>query len=209
MQKIDLKKELKHLYLPSAKEVVFVEVPAFNFAMVDGVIPAGVLPAESTEYVDSLGALYGISYTLKFKSKLRELNPIDYTVMALEGLWWGESGDFDAEKLEPWFFTSMMLQPDHVTQEMFDEAVEELQQKKPELQLDDLRFERFEEGPSIQIMHIGPYSEEPRTLEKMQTFLEEQGYQYRGKHHEIYLGDPRRAKPERLKTVLRHPVAKL
>lgn len=208
MKKINLKKELKHLYLPSAKEVVLVEVPAFNFLMVDGVIPAGASPSESHDYGNALEALYGISYGLKFKSKLREENPIDYTVMALEGLWWVESGDFEFGKVEPWFFTSMMLQPDHITRDMFEEAVQELQQKKPEVQLGKLRLERFEEGPSIQIMHIGPYSDEPRTLEKMQAFMEDQGYKFRGKHHEIYIGDPRRAKPEKLKTVLRHPVAK-
>lgn len=208
MKKIDLKKELKHLYLPTAKEVVQVDVPAFNFAMVDGVIAAGEAPGESPAFTDALSALYGISYGLKFKSKLREVDPIDYTVMALEGLWSAESGEFEFGKVEPWIFTAMILQPDHITQEMFDEAVQELQQKKPELQLDKLRFERFEEGPSIQIMHIGPYSDEPRTLEKMQAFMDDQGYKFRGKHHEIYIGDPRRAKPEKLKTVLRHPISK-
>ncbi|MFQ5943382.1 MAG: GyrI-like domain-containing protein [Anaerolineales bacterium] len=208
MKKIDLKKELKHLYLPSAKEVVIVDVPAFNFIMMDGMMPAGVHPGDSPEYVDSLTALYGISYGLKFKSKLREVNPIDYTVMALEGLWWVESGDFEFGKMEPWFFTSMMLQPDHITQEMYAEARDELQHKKPDLYVDSLRFDRFEEGRCIQIMHVGPYSDEPRTLAKMEAFMKENGYRFRGKHHEIYIGDPRRAKPENLKTVLRHPVSK-
>jgi len=208
VKKIDLKKELKHLYLPSAKQVVQVDVPAFNFAMVDGVIEAGEPPAESPAFADALSALYGISYTLKFKSKLREADPIDYTVMALEGLWSVESGEFEFGKVEPWLFTAMILQPDHISQAMFDDGVQELQNKKPELQLGKLRFERFEEGPSIQIMHIGPYSEEPRTLDKMQAFMGDHGYKFRGKHHEIYIGDPRRAKPEKLKTVLRHPVSK-
>lgn len=209
MKKIDLKKEYKHLYLPSAKEVSLVEVPAFNFAMIDGVIPAGVPPDESEEYVHSLEALYGISYGLKFKSKLREVDPIDYTVMALEGLWRVGSGQFEFGKQEDWFFTSMMMQPDHITEEMFLEALEELKQKKPNPALEKLRFERFEEGLSVQIMHRGPYSEEPRSLAKMEAYIEENGYRYRGDHHEIYLGDPRRAKPENLKTVLRHPVVKV
>ncbi len=208
MKKIDLKKDLKHLYLPSAKQVVQVDVPAFNFAMVDGVIAAGEPPGESPAFADALSALYGFSYGLKFKSKRHEADPIDYTVMALEGLWSAESGEFEFGKVEPWLFTAMILQPNHITQAMFDEAVQELQQKKPELQLDKIRFERFEEGPSIQIMHIGPYSEEPRTLDTMQAFMDDHGYKLRGKHHEIYIGDPRRAKPDKLKTVLRHPVSK-
>ena len=95
MKKIDLKKELKHLYLPSAKEVGVVEVPAFNFAMVDGRLPPGEPPAESLAFQNALQALYGISFTLKFMSKQREENPIDYTVMALEGLWWNDDGAFD------------------------------------------------------------------------------------------------------------------
>lgn len=206
MEKLDLKKELKHLYRPTAKKVAFVDVPALNFAMVDGVIPAGESPGSSTEYGDSLEALYGISYGLKFKSKLDRQNPIDYTVMALEGLWWVESDDFEFGRVEPWFFTSMIMQPEHITERMFQEALHELKAKKPNPALEKLRFECFHEGPSIQIMHIGPYAEEPRSLSKMETFATEHGYRYHGKHHEIYLGDPRRAKPEKLKTVLRHPV---
>jgi hypothetical protein len=206
MEKLDLKKELKHLYRPSAKKVAFVDVPAMSFAMVDGTIPAGESPGSSEEYHNSLEALYGISYGLKFKSKLRDENPIDYTVMALEGLWWVESGDFDFGREEPWFFTSMIMQPDHITKKMVEEALAELKSKKPNPALDKLRFERFREGPAIQIMHIGPYADEPRSLAKMEAYAEEHGYRYHGKHHEIYLGDPRRAKPENLKTVLRHPV---
>lgn len=208
MEKLDLKKELKHLYLPSAKEVVVVDVPAFNFVMLDGVIPAGQPVAESADYVNALEALYSISFGLKFKSKLRDENPIDYTVMALEGLWWVKSGAFEFGKVEPWLFTAMMLQPDHITHEMYEVARLELQQKKPELDTKSMRFERFKEGQCIQIMHIGPYSEEPRTLDKMEVFMEEHDFRFRGKHHEIYIGDPRRAKPENLKTVLRHPVAR-
>ncbi len=208
MQKLDLKKELKHLYQPSAKQVSLVEVPAFNFAMVDGAMPAGVLPGDSEEYRQSLEALYGIAYTLKFMSKKREQNPIDYTVMALEGLWWVESGQFEFGKQEPWHFTSMIMQPDHLTEMDYQQALEELKRKRPNPALDKMRFESFEEGLSVQIMHIGPYSEEPRSLDKMQAYIDEHGYRYRDHHHEIYLGDPRRAKPEKLRTVLRHPVEK-
>jgi hypothetical protein len=103
------------------------------------------------------------------------------------------------------------MQPDHITNEIYQEGLEELRRKKgDELPaIDKLRFERFEEGLSMQIMHIGPYSEEPATLAKIDAFAKENGYKYRGKHHEIYIGDPRRSAPEKLKTVLRHPVKKV
>jgi hypothetical protein len=210
MLKLDLKKDLKHLYQPTAKQVTLVEVPAFNFAMVDGVVPAGISPGDAEEYLQSLQALYGISYTLKFRSKLRKENPVDYPVMALEGLWWNEAEvfDFDSIKTMPMYFTSMIMQPDHLTEADYLAALEELRRKRPNPALDKMRFERFQEGLCIQIMHIGPYSEEPRTLEKMDAFAAEHGYRFRGRHHEIYLGDPRRAKPEKLKTVLRHAVEK-
>lgn len=206
MGKLDLKKKYKHLYLPGSKEVVLVDVPEFQFAMVDGVIPEGESPDSSTSFTNAMSALYGISYGLKFMSKLQQDDPIDYTVMAMEAMWWVESGQFEMEKAEPWYFRAMILQPAHISSEMYLEARRDLQAKKPELDLSDLRLERFEEGRSIQIMHIGPYSDEPRTLAKMDEFLDEHDLKYRGDHHEIYLGDPRRAKPENLRTVLRHAV---
>ena len=208
MQKLDLKKDLKHLYQPTAKQVTLVEVPAFNFAMVDGVVPTGISPGDSEEYRQSLGALYGISYTLKFRSKLRAEDPIDYPVMALEGLWWNQSAKFDfaSKVMEPMYFTSMIMQPDHLTEADYLAGLEELKRKRPNPALDKMRFERYHEGLAIQIMHVGPYSEEPRTLAKMEAYMAEHGYRFRGRHHEIYLGNPQRAKPEKLKTVLRHPV---
>lgn len=208
MEKIDLKKKLKHLYLPSAKEVSLVDVPIFQFVMVDGRIRAGESPESSRDFQDALGALYGLSYTLKFMSKLREANPIDYTVMALEGLWWTENGDFDFDEGQDWLFRAMILQPEHITEGMYHQAVEEVAQKRPNPALSKSRLGQFHEGLSLQIMHVGPYSEEPRTIDKMMAFAEANGYTLRGRHHEIYIGDPRRAKPENLKTVLRHPVAK-
>jgi hypothetical protein len=209
MVKIDLKKELRHLYLPSAKKVTVVNVPEFSFVMVDGMIPAGLPPAESIEFQEALSALYGISYTLKFASKLRAEEPIDYTVMALEGLWWVNDGEFDISQSQDWQFRAMILQPDHITAEMVDDALEESRRKTENPALDKSRFQRFQEGLSIQIMHIGPYADEPRSLAKMSEYARENGYEYSGRHHEIYIGDPRRAKPENLKTVLRHPVRKL
>lgn len=209
MKKLDLKKELKHLYLPTAKEVTLVDVPPMDFLMIDGTIPAGTAVDQAPDFLRAAEVLYGMAYTLKFQSKQREQNPIDFTVMALEGLWWVDSQDFDFDRMEDWFFRCMIMQPEHITATDFEEARRELQEKKPELDLDDLRFERWHEGLAIQIMHIGPYSEEERTLAKMQDYLDEHGYRYRGHHHEIYIGDPNRAKPENLKTVLRHGVEKI
>jgi len=208
MHKIDLKKELKHLYSPSAKQVEVVEVPQFKFVMIDGEIEQGTSPGASPAFQQALEALYGISYTLKFNSKLRSENPIDYTVMALEALWWVEQGEFDINRPENWCWTAMMLQPDHITEEMYSDGLAQLRKKKPNPALQGLFFETFHEGLSMQIMHIGPYAEEPATLARMQSFAEQNGYILVGKHHEIYLGDPRRADPKKLKTVLRHPIKK-
>lgn len=206
MEKIDLRKQYKHLYMPTSRKVVVVDVPAFRFAMIDGEIGPGSSPSTSTAFQNAIQALYGISFTLKFMSKLRPENPIDYTVMALEGLWWEEDGDFDITKPKNWKWAAMIMQPDHITDEMYQEALSDLCKKKPNPALDKLRLETFHEGLCIQIMHIGPYAEEPATIEKMETFAQENGYTLCGKHHEIYIGDPRRAKPENLKTVLRHPI---
>lgn len=208
MNKIDLKKKFKYLYAPSAKKVEVVDVPNLKFVMIDGRIEPGKTPETSQEFQDAMGALYGASYTLKFMSKLRESDPIDYTVMALEGLWWTDSGDLDFNKPDEWKWTLMMMQPDHITEEMVQEALQQLRKKRDNPAISRLCFENFHEGLCMQIMHIGPYSEEPRTIEKMMAFARENGYALRGKHHEIYLGDPRRAKPERLKTILRHPIEK-
>lgn len=204
--KLDLKKELKHLYSPSAKKVEVVDVPAFNFIMLDGAIGTGETVETSPAFQEAFEALYGVAYTLKFSSKQRAENPIDFTVMAMEGLWWVEDGDFEISRMENWRWTLMMMQPEHLTEEMFHQAVQELAGKKDLPALGRLRFETFQEGLCMQIMHIGPYAEEMRTVEVMKSFAEEHGYAVRGKHHEIYLGDPRRAKPENLRTILRHPI---
>jgi hypothetical protein len=206
MNKLDLRKEYKSLYSPSARKVEVVDVPAFKFAMVDGAIEAGTLPGDSAEFQKAVEALYGISYTLKFASKLRNEDPIDYSVMALEGLWWVEAGEFDIRRPDNWRWTMMIMQPDHIGDDMFREAVAQLRVKKPNPALDKFRYDTFHEGLSIQTMHIGPYVDEPATLDRMEAFAQENGYRFCGKHHEIYLGDPRRADPAKLKTILRHPV---
>jgi len=209
MKKLDLRKELKHLYAPSVRKVEIVDVPPFNFIMLDGSIEPGQSPKISESFMNAIGALYGAAYTLKFMSKKRKTDPIDYPVMALEGLWWTASGDFDISRPDQWKWTMMIMQPDHITGAMFEEALQQLRKKKDNPALSGLRLESFHEGLSMQIMHVGPYAEEPKTIELMMAFARENGYAVRGKHHEIYLGDPRRAKPERLRTILRHPVVRV
>lgn len=206
MKKIDLKRELKYLYAPSARVVEIVNVPEFQYVMIDGQIETGMEPGTSPTFQEAIEAMYGISYTLKFMSKQREQDPIDYTVMALEGLWDVDVGEFDINRKDNWLWTLMIMQPDHIDQDMFALACQQLLKKKGNPAIEKLRLERLHEGLSIQTMHIGPYSEEPATVARMQAYAQDNGYLMRGCHHEIYLGDPRRAQPEKLKTILRHPV---
>lgn len=208
MEKIDLRKQYKHLYNPSAKKVEVVDVPPLQFAMVDGMIPAGEGPGDSADFQQAVDALYSISYTLKFMFKKREEAPIDYPVMALEGLWTTASGEFVFGRREAWLYTAMIMQPEIITPEVFAEGVEQARKRKPGPGLDRLRLERFHEGPSIQVMHIGPFVTEMETIDRMDAYAQEHGLRLHGRHHEIYMGDPRRAAPEKLKTILRHPIVR-
>jgi hypothetical protein len=214
MKTLDLKKQYKSLYAPSAKKVEIVQVPSLQFAMIDGAIEKGSEPGKSPSFAEATQALYGISYALKFMLKKRKTNAIDYPVMPLEGLWWVEDGMFDITVKDNWFYTLMIMQPEVITQEIFDEGLEQVRRKRGDSPaLSRLRLVNFEEGQCMQTMHIGPYATEPATVERMRAFAEEHGYQDcvgrpGGKHHEIYLGDPRKADPAKLKTVLRHPVVK-
>ena len=214
MKTLDLKKDLKYLYQPSAKKPEILNVPNLQFAMVDGAIEKGMEPATSSCFQEAVQALYGIAYTLKFMLKKRKTHAIDYPVMALEGLWWVEDGFFDITVKDNWFYTLMILQPDVITGEIFREGIEQIRDKKGNSPaLSRLRLANFEEGLCVQIMHVGPYATEPSTIGRMQTFALEHGCRDRvgpcGKHHEIYLGDPRRTDPSKLKTVLRHPLEKI
>ncbi len=200
MKKIDLKKELKHLYNPP-KEIALVDVSEMNFLMIDG---AGD-PNTSQDYKDAIEALYAVSYTLKFMVKKEKA--VDYVVMPLEGLWWTEPmSQFTMENKDMWQWTAMIMQPEYVTEELFNRAVEQVQIKKNLPSLSKIKFKSLYEGLSTQLMYIGPYSAEGPTIEKLHNFIEENGYELRGKHHEIYLSDPRRSAPEKLKTVIRQPV---
>ncbi|NIA25177.1 MAG: hypothetical protein GWP04_06365 [Gammaproteobacteria bacterium] len=201
MPKLDLKKEYRQFYNPSGKEGSIVDVPEMQFLMIDG---SGD-PNTSTAYREALEALYAMSYTLKFLSKRTE--GIDYVVMALEGLWWTDDmAEFSMDNKTAWKWTSMMMQPDHITVAHFETAIEEVRHKKDPPALDRMRFESFREGLSVQIMHIGPYAEEGPTIARLHQFAADHRYRLRGKHHEIYLSDPRRTAPDRLRTVIRQPV---
>ena len=214
MKTLDLKKELHYLYAPSARKSEIVQVPSLQFAMIDGAIEKGSEPGKSPAFAEATQALYSLSYTLKFMLKKRRTNAVDYPVMALEGLWWVEDGIFDIKIKDNWFYTLMILQPQVVTADIFAAGLEQVRTKKGDSPyLDRVRLAEFEEGPCVQRMHIGPYATEPATVEQMRSFAAENGYRdcvgLGGKHHEIYLGDPRKSDPAKLKTILRHPVEKI
>lgn len=201
MAKIDLKKELKHLYRPSAKQVVQVDVPKFNYLMIDGMGDPGIAP----EYAEAVEALFSVSYTTKFMLKKGE-RQIDYGVMPLQGLWWADDMTaFVANDRSQWKWTMMIMQPAFVEDEMVQTAMDQVRAKKGLPGIDRMRLEHFTEGKCAQIMHLGPFTEEGPTIEKVHAFIEEQSG-LRGKHHEIYLSDIRRADPKNWKTVIRQPM---
>jgi len=208
-EKLDLQRELKEFYRPAARAPQFVILPPLKYLMIEGRLQPGERPGESEQFARATEALYGLAYTIKFMSKLRESSPVDFKVMGLEGQWWVESGKFGLDPNEPWCFNLMIMQPEHITPEMFRAAADELRKKKGELPaLAKMRLEEFTEGACVQMMHIGPYSDEERTFSRMHDFAIENGYEFSGKHHEIYMGDPRRTAPDKLKTILRMPVRK-
>jgi hypothetical protein len=200
--KVDFKRTMKPYWLPPVGKFVIVEVPELAFAMIDG---AGD-PNTAPEYSSAVSWLYTMSYTLKFMSKAAGR---DYGVAPLEGLWWSDDmTDFLQGRKDRWSWTAMIMQPDWITPSQFAEAI-----KKAEAKLGapprSLRLERFREGLSVQTMQLGPYSGEGPTIRKLhEEFLPANGLNETGKHHEIYVSDPRRVAPEKLKTVIRQPVRK-
>ena len=202
---IDLRQQFKHLYQPSAKQFSIVDVPSLQFLMIDG---AGN-PNTSQDYKDALEGLYGLSYTLKFGVKLGKYGKqkVDYPVMALEGLWWmDDMREFSPSRKDEWKWTAMMMQPDFLTPDLVELARADLIKKKNPAAASKIRFEPYHEGLSAQIMYFGPYADEGPTIQRLHEFIRESGHQLRGKHHEIYLSDPRRTAPEKLKTVIRQPM---
>ena len=201
MNKLDLKKIHKTWFNPPRTPVI-VEIPERPFLMIDGQGD----PNTAQEYQDALQALYAVAYTTKFT--LKKAGIIDFHVPPLEGLWW--SPDMTAfvidNRKDEWLWTMMIMMPDAVTADHIQTAIDTVRTKKNPLSLPKIRFDTYHEGLAVQVMYYGPYSDEGPTIAALHQFARDQGYSLRGKHHEIYLGDPRRTAPERLKTVIRQPV---
>jgi hypothetical protein len=199
--KIDYKRELRELYTSGAEPVIL-DVPDLAFGMIDGHGD----PNTAVEYSEAVEALYTVAYAAKFA--IKHADGTDYGVMPLEGLWWAaDMSTFTTGEKSAWDWTMMIMQPDRVTPDVFDEARAKAAKKKSPEVIARVRIERLAEGPAAQIMHVGPYAAEGPTIERLHAFIAEQGYERAGKHHEIYLGDPRRSAPEKRKTIVRQPIA--
>jgi hypothetical protein len=204
MPKLDLKEELKQFYKPSARDFSVVDVPTMNFLMIDG----RGNPNTAAEFQDAVGTLYAVAYAVKFAAK-KQLGS-DYTVMPLEGLWWADDmSRFSPDRKEEWLWTVMIMQPDLVTADLVSATAAEVQAKKNPPALSKMRFEPYEEGLSVQILHIGSFATEGPVISRMHENIAANGYELQGKHHEIYLSNPERTSPEKLRTVLRQPVRRL
>ena len=206
----DYKKEYKEFYMPKAKPEI-ISVPEMNYIAVRG---SGDPNREDGEYKASIGILYAVAFTIKMsKMGSRKIEGyFDYVVPPLEGFWWQDGIDgIDYSRKEDFRWISVIRLPDFVTEEDFRWAVEEASKKKG-LDLSKAEFLTIEEGLCVQCMHIGPYDDEPATVALMDRYLKENGYENdfsEGRlHHEIYLSDARRVAPEKLKTVIRHPIAR-
>jgi hypothetical protein len=202
MGKIDLKKELRILYQPPANQVVSVEVPKMNYLMIDGEGD----PNGSQLFQEAVEVLFAVSYTLKFMVK-KSSKGIDYGVMPLEGLWWSDNmASFSVEEKKGWKWTLMIMQPNFISLQDVEAAISDVKNKKRSGGVSRVRFETLEEGISAQIMHIGPFSEEGPTIEKIHQYIDGCGALRIGKHHEIYLSDIRKADPKKWKTIIRQPM---
>lgn len=199
---IDLRRELSALY--TAQRVpAFVDVPELSFLMVDGHGDPNTDPA----YADAVQALYSLAYTIRFALKRRP-DAVDAPVMPLEGLWWTpDMATFSADDKSQWDWTMMIVVPEQVTAEVVEDARVAAARKRPLPALDKVRLQRFAEGRCAQVLHVGPYSTEGPTIAALHAFIAAEGCRLSGKHHEIYLGDPRRAAPAKLRTIVRQPVA--
>ena len=198
---IDLRRELSALY-SATREPAFVDVPELPFLMTDGHGDPNTAPA----YAAAVQALYSVAYTIRFALK-RGAPAVDAPVMPMEGLWWTpDMAAFSTADKSQWDWTMMIVVPEQVTAAVVEDARVAAARKHPLASLDRLRLERFAEGRCAQVLHVGPYRDEGPTVAAQHAFIAEHGYALRGKHHEIYLGDPRRSAPERLRTIVRQPV---
>jgi hypothetical protein len=205
MERLDFKKELAQLYNPKNRQWELVEVPAMNFLMVDGKGD----PNTARDYSDAVEALFGVAYAIKFRSK-KELGQ-DYGVAPLEGLWSASDPSvFENAEKDQYEWTMMIMQPAWITDAMVTEAVAATTAKKQLPALSKIRFERYAEGRSLQLLHIGSFDDEAPKLKYLHTeYLPEHNLTFNGRHHEIYLSDLRKSPPSNLKTILRQPVRQL
>ena len=200
--KLDMKRDLREPYGPSAKEVTQVVVPAMRFLMIDGQGDPNTTPA----YGEAIEALFALSYTIKFAMKKGRM-ALDYAVMPPEGLWWADDmADFATGERAAWRWTMMIVQPEFVTEDVVAAATADVAKKKDPAALPLVRFETYGEGLAAQLMHIGPFSEEGPTIQRVHDFIEQFGHERFGKHHEVYLSDMRRTEPAKWKTVVRQPM---
>lgn len=200
----DIKKERKDLYSPAHTAPALVDAPPLQFLMIDG----QGSPDDNPVYEDAIGALYSVAYTLRFALKAQG---IEFVVAPLEGLWWADDpAAFALQDKARWRWTMMLWAPDAVTPAQVEAAIAQAASKKGALpQARQVRLETFHEGLSAQILHIGPYAQEGETIARLHAYIAAQGCAPAGKHHEIYLGDPRRVAPEKLKTIIRQPVQRM
>lgn len=202
MLKIDLKKTLDR-YKSKHHKLQIIDIPKMQYLMIDGHGD----PNSSEDFNDAIKALYPVAYKLKFASKT-ELGK-DYVVMPLEGLWWAEDmSSFTTNRdKSKWDFTMMIMQPDWITKEMFELAVQKVKEKDPPTKLSQVRFETLDEGKCVQTLHIGSFDDEAEILAEIHNkFIPENKLKLSGKHHEIYLSDFRKVTPDKLRTILRQPV---
>ena len=202
MAKLDLKKVHKNLFSPKRGVFAIVDVPALQYLMIDGKGD----PNTSQEFMQAVTALYGMAYTTKFMLSRRDKS-MDYGVCPLEGLWWADDMTaFCEQSKDDWKWTMMILQPDFITPAILSEAMEIYKKRKDLTENPPVRLETLKEGKSVQTLYIGAYKDEAPVIAKMHEFIKQNGLSPVGKHHEIYLGDPKKTAPEKLKTILRQPV---
>jgi len=200
MSAIAIRQPAPDLLKPRPGRPEIVEVPESSFLMVDG----QGNPNTSPDFQDAIGALYALAYGAKFAFKKEG---VEVRVMPLEALWWTvRPGEPVAKDPATWQWTAMILEPEPVTVDLVERVRREAARKKPSWALEKVRLERFHEGTCAQIMHVGPYSAEEPTIKLLHEFIAAQGFEPTGRHHEIYLGDPRRAAPARLRTIIRQPI---
>lgn len=199
MEKIDFKKTFKNLYKAKPNAEI-IEVPELRFLIIEG----KGNPNTSQDYKNVVEVLFGLSYIIKFM--IKKSLQIDYAVMPLEGLWWiNDMKNFNIDKKDEWKWNAMIMQPEFITIELVEKGISELKKKKNTSAIDKVKLEKFNEGKAVQVLHIGPFSEEGPVISKLHKFIEEKGFKLSGKHHEIYLSDIRKADPKNWKTIIRQP----